>query len=80
MKTPNTKPLFPLTAEEVEIVRFALAKRQYQLDNLLTSWEKEGVDESNKEFEYYRDQYNKEQPILTRIKQWQNEQANNNHN
>lgn len=66
---------FELTLEEVEIVRFALAKRQYQLGNLLTSWEKEGVDESDKEFEYYRDQYNKEQPILDRIRQWQDDNS-----
>ena len=73
MKTPDIKPIFTLTAEEVETTRFALEvaiekhkafydERFYQLSN-----------DDKSAFE--RVIYN-ERNLLRRVKQWQNENNN----
>lgn len=62
---------FELTPDEVEAVRYALAKRRYQIENLLTSWDMEGVDKNKLEYKDYQNQMVRESPILQRIIEYQ---------
>ena len=70
MEKDNTHPLFTLTAEEAEIVRFAL------YDSLRFSKQdlgENGWAMSKTLLDSVRDEMKQKSQILTRIKQWQNE-------
>ena len=71
METSDNKPLFTLTAEEVEIVRLALIGHCSDIDNIITLQAISGFELKNEKeiMRLYKTGHN----LLDRLKQWQDE-------